>query len=412
MIKKLSLCIGLLFLSINLANGKIFSVVSYIKQRININNISPERMNICDSLQNKIENYVYNFKNNISVTIINEYGEFIVDINGQIPRIPASNQKILSSAFSLDTLGPNYTLKTSLKTINNGIYFIEASGDPDFDKKQLQSLISVLNNFKHNHDHKLPIIIKSKNVKKWWPSSWSYADRSEEYGAPITKYSLSSNSSIKALNNPIDNFINELNEALYKQNLSNKFFIKEVNTNFNVDENSTLKIINSAPLYILLSLVNSESHNFTAEVIFRHSLNNWSHDFPNVKYSKWLKEQNFSSEKFIFADASGLSRLNRVTTYGLSQFLRRMKFNRFSDYYFSSFSILGVRGSLANVKVPLNLQGTILAKSGTLTNVRSISGLILGKDTYFSIIINNMDNSLKHILYILSVVNNSNYCKY
>ena len=38
---------------------------------------------------------------------------------------------------------------------------------------------------------------------------------------------------------------------------------------------------NSAPLYVLLNLVNSESHNYTAEVVFRHSLNNWSHDFPN-----------------------------------------------------------------------------------------------------------------------------------
>tara|TARA_Y100001968_G_scaffold312253_1_gene335216 strand:- start:486 stop:1721 length:1236 start_codon:yes stop_codon:yes gene_type:complete len=410
MLKKLSFFIGLVLLSINLGNGKIFSFFSYIKQRIYINNISPEKMNICDSLQSKIENYVYNFNSNISVSVINGNGEFIVDINGKTPRIPASNQKILSSAFSLDTLGPNYTLKTSLKKINNGIYYIEASGDPDFDEKQLNTLISVLNNTNQNNDHKLPIIIKSSNIKKWWPSSWSYADRKEEYGAPITKYSLSSNASIKALNNPIDNFIDELNIALKKQNLFNKYFIKKVNTNYNVDDINTLKIINSAPLYILLNLINSESHNFTAEVVFRHSLNNWSHDFPNVKYSKWLREQNFSSETFIFADASGLSRQNRVTTYGLSQFLRRMKFNRFSDYYFSSFSILGVRGSLANVKLPLNLNSTILAKSGTLTNVRSISGLMLGKDNYFSIIINNMDNSLKHILYILSLVDNSNYC--
>ena len=136
----------------------------------------------------------------------------------------------------------------------------------------------------------------------------------------------------------------------------------------------------------MLNLVNSESHNFTAEVIFRHSLNDWSHNFPNIKYSNWLKAQNFNSDNFIFADASGLSRMNRVTTYGLSQFLRRMKLNRFSDYYFSSFSILGVRGSLANVNAPVNLKGRILAKSGRLNNVRSVSGVILGEGKFFSII--------------------------
>ena len=164
------------------------------------------------------------------------------------------------------------------------------------------------------------------------------------------------------------------------------------------------------PLYILLNLVNSESHNFTSEVIFRHSINDWSHDFPNLKYSNWIKDQNFNSDNFIFADASGLSRENRVTTYGLSQFLRRMKLNRFSDYYFSSFSILGVRGSLANVKAPVNLKGRILAKSGRLNNVRSVSGVFLGEGKFFSIIVNNMDNSTKHIMNILSIVDNNDNC--
>ncbi len=410
MIKKLSVYIGLIFLSINIGNGNIYSLYSYIRQRVNINTLTTEKLNICNSLQNKIENYVYNFNSNISISILNEYGEFIVDINGRIPRIPASNQKILSSAFSLDLLGPNYTLNTSLKEINDGVLYIDAAGDPDFDKSHLEELIIDLSNINYNTNLKLPIIVKSINRNNWWPSSWSYADRKEEYGAPITKYSIASNASIKALNNPIDNFIYELENALEKQHLSNKYYVKLVSENYPVNYNSTIKVINSAPLYILLNLVNSESHNFTSEVIFRHSLDDWSHEFPNVKYIKWIKDQNFISDNFYFADASGLSRENKVTTYGLSQFLRRMQLNRFSDYYFSSFSILGVRGSLANVKAPVNLKGKILAKSGTLTNVRSISGIILDEGKIFSIIVNNMDNSTKHIFNILSIVINSNDC--
>ena len=139
-------------------------------------------------------------------------------------------------------------------------------------------------------------------------------------------------------------------------------------------------------------------------------MNNWSHDFPNVKYNKWLKDQNFSSDNFIFADASGLSRENRVTTYGLSQFLRRMQLSRFSDYYFSSFSILGVRGSLANVNSPINLKGKILAKSGRLNNVRSVSGIMLETGQIFSIIVNNKEKSTNDIINILSIVDNTNYC--
>ena len=410
MIKKIYIYIGLIIISVNIVNGSLFSLFSYIRQRDNINRISPEKFNICESLQNKLEDYTYNFNPNISVSILDESGDFIVDINGEIPRIPASNQKILSSAFSLDTLGPYYTLNTSLKEINDGILYIEASGDPDFDKSHLEDLIDDLNSTNHNLTLKLPIIIKSSNTKNWWPASWSYADRKEEYGAPITKYSIASNSSINALDNPINNFIYELENTLRKNNLSKKYFVNAVNEDYPIDYISTIKVINSAPLYILLSLVNSESHNFTSEVIFRHSLNDWSHDFPNLKYSNWIKEQNFSSDNFVFADASGLSRQNRVTTYGLSQFLRRMQLNRFSDYYFSSFSILGVRGSLANVNAPVNLKGRILAKSGRLNNVRSVSGIILGENKIFSIIVNNMDDSTKHIMKILSIVDNTDNC--
>ena len=410
MIKKVYLYIGFVLLSINIGNGNILSLYSYIKQRVNINTISPEKINICYPLQNNLENYIYNFNSKISVSVLTDDGEFIVDINSKIPRIPASNQKILSSAFSLDNLGPIYTLKTSLRELNGGGLYIDASGDPDFDKIHLEDLIIHLNNFNYNKSVKLPILIKSTNKKDWWPSSWSYPDRIEEYGAPITKYSIASNASKNAIKNPIDNYIYELEMALKKQNLQKKYFIKKVNENYPIDYISTISVINSAPLYILLNLVNSESHNFTAEVIFRHSLNNWSHDFPNVKYSKWLKDQNFISDNFIFADASGLSRENRVTTYGLAQFLRRMKLNRYSDYYFSSFSILGVRGSLANVKAPVNLKGRILAKSGSLNNVRSITGIMLKDRKVFSIIVNNMDGSTKHIMNILSIVDNANYC--
>ncbi len=410
MIKKVSLYLGLVFISVNIFNGNIFSLYAYIIQRLNIITISPENVNICLPLQNIIEDYINDFKNNISISILNDSGEFIVDINSKIPRIPASNQKILSSAFSLDKLGPKYTLNTSINLLKDGGYYIDASGDPDFGKIHLYELISGLKNIKYNSNNKTPIIIKSNNDQNWWPSSWYYTDRKEVYGAPITKYSISSNASFNALNNPIDNFINELKTVLKRHNISNKYYIKLVNENYPIKNILTIKVIKSAPLYILLNLVNSESHNFTAEVVFNHSLNNWSHDYPNDEYIKWLKGKNFNSENFVFADASGLSRDNRVTTYGLSQFLRRMEFNRYSDYYFSSFSILGVRGSLAKVNAPQNLKGRILAKSGTLNNVRSVSGIILEKGHYFSIIVNNMENSTNHIINILSIINNKNYC--
>ena len=64
MIKKLYLYIGLILLSVNLFNGNLFSLFSYIRQRDNINKISPEKFNICKPLQNKLEDYTNNFRSN------------------------------------------------------------------------------------------------------------------------------------------------------------------------------------------------------------------------------------------------------------------------------------------------------------------------------------------------------------
>ena len=410
MFKKFTLYTFLIIFSINLGNANLFKLFSFIRQRISIYTLKEEKINICYPLQNKIENYVLNFRNSISISILSNKGEFIVDVNGDIPRIPASNQKILSSAFSLDNLGPYYTLNTSLRLLPGGGLYIHASGDPDFDITHLGELVGVLNNKNKIINSKTPIIIKDQNPSDWWPSAWSNSDRKEEYGAPITRYSIASNASQKALYDPISNFKDELKLALEFNNISQKYFIKTVNEYYSLNHIKTINTIKSAPLYVLLNLVNSESHNFTSEVVFRHSLRNWSNELPNKKYSEWLNRQNIRSEKFIFSDASGLSRENRVTTYGLSQFLRRMQNNRFSEYYFSSFSILGVRGSLSKVDAPMNLKGKILAKSGTLNNVKSLSGVILDKGKIFSIIVNEMDNSLKYIIDILSIIYKDHDC--
>tara|TARA_Y100001968_G_scaffold267989_1_gene258162 strand:+ start:1734 stop:2969 length:1236 start_codon:yes stop_codon:yes gene_type:complete len=410
MYRKLFIYIGLIIFAINIGNSNISNLFSFIKQKVLIHTITKETTNICKPLQQKIEDYIYDFRNNISISILTENGKFIVDINGDLARIPASNQKILSSAFALDNLGPHYTLNTSLIKLYDGSLFIDASGDPDFDRYHLNFLISGLNKSTNSSEGKIPIFIVNKNSVNWWPSSWSAIDRKKEYGAPITKYSIASNANAHALINPINNFVNELESVIRLNKLSDKYFVEILNHGRSIDFISTIKTVHSAPLYVLLNLINSQSHNFTSEVVFRHALNNWSHAFPNEKYQKWLTNQNFNSARFVFADASGLSRDNRVTTSGLSQFLRRMTLNRYSDYYYSSFSILGVRGSLSKVQSPLSLKGRVIAKSGTLNNVKSVSGIILGQRKYFSIIVNNMEDSLKYIIEILSIVDKETFC--
>ena len=58
-----------------------------------------------------------------SVSIINNNGTIISSYNDEVPRLPASNQKLFSSAYVLSKYKLNNNLKTSLLKKNKTDYF-------------------------------------------------------------------------------------------------------------------------------------------------------------------------------------------------------------------------------------------------------------------------------------------------
>ena len=63
-----------------------------------------------------------------SVSIINNKGEIISSYNEDVPRLPASNQKLFSSAYVLSKYKLNNNLKTSLFKHKND-YYLHGQGD-------------------------------------------------------------------------------------------------------------------------------------------------------------------------------------------------------------------------------------------------------------------------------------------
>ena len=92
-----------------------------------------------------------------------------------------------------------------------------------------------------------------------------------------------------------------------------------------------------------------------------------------------------------FADASGLSRKNKITTKLVVLFLDKMRyFNDFQAYQ-STLSIMGVRGTLAKRFVNSELSGKFFGKTGTLSNVFALSGYLYKNEK--PIIISIIQNS-------------------
>ena len=320
-----------------------------------------------------------------SVSIINNKGEIISSYNEDVPRLPASNQKLFSSAYVLSKYKLNNNLKTSLFK-NKNDYYLHGQGDPDLNYEHIIELIS---NVKENKIINFNIV--EIDSKLYWPNGWTNTDKLYEYGSPITSLAIESNHNkyddIYALKNFIKNY------------LKNKFPNSKININFFDSEKTfylkNIKEINkiySTPIISLLTLTNSESHNFTAESLFKNASNTWN-DNDYIKLKRWLENKGLPATNAYFADASGLSRKNKITTKLVVLFLDKMRyFNDFKAYQ-STLSITGVRGTLAKRFVNSELSGKFFGKTGTLSNVFALSGFLYKNEK--PIIISIIQNSNK-----------------
>ncbi|MFN9545990.1 MAG: D-alanyl-D-alanine carboxypeptidase/D-alanyl-D-alanine-endopeptidase, partial [Cyanobacteriota bacterium] len=209
-----------------------------------------------------------------------------------------------------------------------------------------------------------------------WPQGWHYADRAQWYGAPITRLAVTSNAIDDAVSNPVSRLQSLLRRTANQQGGDIQMQVVPAEQPLPADA----VLIHEEPstsMQGLLSLANSDSHNFTAEVLLRSGADSW--DLPEAvrRESLWLSQQDLPMEGVRVADGSGLDRANRVTSRFLTALLLRMDQHPYGRAYVSSMAIAGRRGTLKNLFVGTPLAGRVFAKTGTLTGVRSISGQLL-----------------------------------
>ncbi|WP_225867071.1 D-alanyl-D-alanine carboxypeptidase [Prochlorococcus marinus] len=337
----------------------------------------------------KCRNYDFLYKSldeTYSVSIINENGTLISSYNDKILRIPASNLKLFSTAYLLNKYKSSKNFKTSIFRRNSNKYYLLGSGDPDLSYSDIYKLLSNI-----SYNKKINLNIFEINSKYYWPKGWTSGDKKFEYGAPITTLALNSNQSkyenIETLKRSIEKYLfNKYPSSSIKVKIvenSKKFYMKP---------SIELDSIRSNPLLSLITLANSESHNFTSESLFKNASNTWN-DNNYFKLKNWLRNIGLNVANSSFADASGLSRNNRVNTKLIAEFLNKMKYSKDFSTYQSSLSIIGVRGTLAKRYSNSELQGKFVGKTGTLSNVFALSGYLFKDNKSFVVsIIQNSEN--------------------
>ena len=353
---------------------------------------------LCPALQRSVEIAVGSESRAWSISVVDDRGQLLADLNGGLARIPASNQKLVSTAFALDRLGPDFRLRTQLLRHPNGSLELVGEGDPDLSISEVQRIAMVAlgqggSRGASASTAPVSLIVREEPRQRWWPSDWHPSDRSYAYGAPITRLALTSNALHMAVMNPVARLQRVLDLAIRRQGgqvqldlVDHDRPVVAASTSRNIQDSTlqdstlqnsvVLHSEESAPMHALLSLANTESHNFTAEVLMREAANSWDPGRASLITTRWLQSQGVPMAGVRIRDGSGLSRGNRLTSRAISTLLWRMAQHPLNSYYQASMAIAGQRGTLRNQFRTPSLSGRFWGKTGTLSGVKSTSGVL------------------------------------
>ena len=368
----------------------------------------------CPALQQRLLATVAGEASVWSITIADAQGRLLADLNGTRPRIPASNQKLVSTAYALDRLGPDYRLNTQLWRLGDGSFRLTGEGDPDLALPQLQRF-AMLAMGSGGSSGETPSLVRLQIAEEprqaWWPQGWHPDDRYYAYGAPITRLAVTSNAINEAVMNPPSRLQTLLQKTMVQRGAKVQLSLVSSRAPLPADA-VLLHQESSAPMHNLLSLANTESHNFTAEVLLRQGAGTWDLARATQLQMLWLTEQGLPMQGVRVADGSGLDRANRLTSRFLAALLMRMDQHPYGRAYLASMAVAGQRGTLRNLYVGTPLQGQFFGKTGTISGVRSISGVLMtaAGPRYVSAISNGASSPNVTIGKVLRQAQNSQLC--
>ena len=157
----------------------------------------------------------------------------------------------------------------------------------------------------------------------------------------------------------------------------------------------------SASLDVIANAINVPSHNEMADLLMHHlgiaegGASSYASGFATV--SGVLDDIGASHEGLILNDGSGLSHDNRVSATHITSLFQAMAQRADWSAYVHSMAIAGVRGTIGSRMTGENTNGRFWGKTGTLTGVVALSGVLFhrhdGQRYVVSLLANDVGNS-------------------
>lgn len=167
-----------------------------------------------------------------------------------------------------------------------------------------------------------------------------------------------------------------------------KISVKEKSYSAKPDKSFEIARHTSAPLATLIKRMNKISDNLYAELIYRY-MNATGEKGPFDQLMKRLKQK---PQDYVLYDGSGLSRHNLISPKQVVKLLEEAFQSPYSQEFIDSLPIGGVDGSLKDRFANCPSYAVIKAKTGGMTGISNLAGLIElseGRKFIFAIFVNN-----------------------
>jgi D-alanyl-D-alanine carboxypeptidase/D-alanyl-D-alanine-endopeptidase (penicillin-binding protein 4) len=332
----------------------------------------------------------------------------IVDLTtGQVPYryhawkrlAPASNEKLITTVAALSTLRPGFRYETTLSgagtragaTYHGNVYLVGA-GDPTLTTAGLDTLARRMRASGVHHIAGSVVgdetIFDSVRFGPQWKSSFYGTESPPLSGLTVNRNTASNG---RMLPNPALSAARLMRDALEEHGITVSGGASRGKAPFGATVLSTYA---SRPLWRILRTMDVNSDNFLAEMVIKAvgALGGGTGSTAaGLAVARSVLQETIGADagNLHLVDGSGLSAANRATTSALAELLARTASNpTLGPPLRQALAIAGVDGTLRDRPAGI---GHVLAKTGTLDGVSSLSGYVTttsGSRYAFSILMN------------------------
>ena len=210
---------------------------------------------------------------------------------------------------------------------------------------------------------------------------WSYDPESRTVFAEGTLPPGDQDYGSFAVHNPASYFVTALKETLLRNGIAvDGEAYRARDRKYAIPEDSRLLFTHrSPPLREILGVLLKVSQNLYAETLLK-TLGKGSFAAGIQEVQRVLTELGIPAQNFIITDGSGLSRYSYITPRGLLHLLRSVKNDSNFEAFYNALAVAGKDGTLRSRMKGTSAENNVHAKTGSLSNVRSLSGYAHTRD--------------------------------